>query len=76
MHYSFSGLWNQIVAELGTKVVVSFPHRDSVVYTSANSAEGIATVMDFISHVNFKDTHALSRLLFVWDCEKWQTHDC
>jgi uncharacterized protein YtpQ (UPF0354 family) len=60
----FPELWRHIEQKLGCKSAVAFPHRDRVLYTCADSPEGMEELRKVLAGVDFSDTHALSKLLF------------
>ncbi len=71
----FPELWQQVEQEINAKPIVSFPHRDSVLYTSAESPHGIEELRKIIADVDFNETHALSKLLFQPTPDGWTVID-
>ena len=68
----FSELWQQIESELGCNVIVSFAHRDSVLYARTDSESSINALKVFVSKMDFTETHALSEKFFRLNDGQWQ----
>jgi len=71
----FPELWDQIEQEIGSKPLVSFPHRNVVFYTRADDMNGIEEMKQAIASVDFSDTHALSSFIFQPSSEGWVVVD-
>src|SRR5262245_21061207 len=63
----FPGIWEDFKRQLGASPVAIFAHRNLVFFTSASHADGIRFLRAAVEQVDFNDTHALSRNLYVWD---------
>lgn len=71
----FPELWRQVEQEINAMPIVSFPHRDCVLYTRSDSPAGIEELKRTIDGVDFNETHALSKLLFQPAPDGWTVVD-
>ena len=67
----FPALWREWEQKAGGKLVVAFPHRDLVIYTRKDCAEGVEDLKIALSEQDFAETHALSRLFYELNGDQW-----
>jgi len=64
--------WNDIAAKTPGEIVASVPNRDTLLYCSSQSAEGLRALREFTDEAYASETtHALSKHLFVWRKGHW-----
>lgn len=68
----FPEMWNQIEGEIGGPVVMSVPHRDTVLYARADDDEAVEELNVAMESFDFDEVHALSKLLFTRDGDAWR----
>jgi len=69
--FLFPEFWSQVAARLKDAPLAIFPHRNTVYFTGAGSASGAAALQTIIAGSEFKQAHALSRLLYVFREGQW-----
>lgn len=67
----FPEFWSQVAARLKDAPLAIFPHRNGVYFTAAGSAGGVAALQAIIAGSEFRQAHALSRLLYVFRDGQW-----
>jgi hypothetical protein len=67
----FPEFWSQVAARLKDAPLAIFPHRSAVYFTAAGSTAGIAALQAIIAGSQFRQAHALSRLLYVFREGQW-----
>jgi uncharacterized protein YtpQ (UPF0354 family) len=64
--------WNKRAAETPGEIVASVPNRNTLLYCSSKSAEGLRALRKFTDEAYASETtHALSKHLFVWRKGHW-----
>ncbi|HZR36632.1 MAG TPA: hypothetical protein VFA75_14790 [Nevskia sp.] len=67
----FPEFWKQVAARLKDAPLAIFPHRNAVYFTAAGSATGAAALQAIVAGSQFRQAHALSRLLYVFREGQW-----
>jgi len=66
-------LWRQIEGEIGGKILVAIPHRDTVLYAREDNEKAVSELQRIINEdIDFSDTHALSKSLYQLVENSWQ----
>ena len=69
----YPALWRQIEDEMGGKILVAFPHRDTVLYVREDNEKAVSELQRIINEdIDFSDTHALSKSLYQLTGDNWQ----
>jgi hypothetical protein len=69
----WSDIWRDFARQLGAAPVAIFAHRNLVLFTAEGNEQGLRFLNETVAKLNFEDTHALSKYLYVYR-NGWDTY--